>query len=291
MSDKKFIGAHVSATGGLNKAIIRAHALQATAFAMFTKNPRQWKAAALTQNTIESFRATCAEYHYTKEQILPHNSYLINLSHPIKDEFEKSLAAFIDEMHRCEQLGLSLLNFHPGCHLQQINEYTSLTRIAESINVALEKTTSITAVIENTAGQGSHMGFSFEQLAEIIRQIDDKNRIGVCIDTCHAFAAGYDLRTEQSCVATFNDFADTIGFKYLRGLHLNDAQRSCGSRVDRHQSLGEGKIGYTAFAWIMADKRFDGIPIILETINPALWSQEIAWLKTMAASLDTTTTK
>ncbi|PLK58812.1 deoxyribonuclease IV [Candidatus Palibaumannia cicadellinicola] len=291
MNETKFIGAHVSTTGGVDKAITRAHALQATAFAMFTKNQRQWKAAALTRKTIESFRAACAEYHYTTKQILPHDSYLINLSHPVRDELEKSRAAFIDEIHRCEQLGLSLLNFHPGCHLQQINEYASLTRIAESINVALEKTAGVTAVIENTAGQGSHMGFRFEQLAEIIQQIDDKSRIGVCIDTCHAFAAGYDLRTEETCIETFNSFANIVGFKYLRGLHLNDAKTSCGSRVDRHQSLGKGKIGCTAFAWIMADKRFNNIPIILETINPAIWSQEIAWLKAMATSTYISTVK
>ncbi|ABF14345.1 deoxyribonuclease IV [Candidatus Palibaumannia cicadellinicola] len=288
MSAKKWIGAHVSINGGIDKAVIRAHALHANAFALFTKNQLQWKASTLTINLIKNFRVACNKYNYTTAQILPHNSYLINLSHPIKDKLKQSRIAFIEELHRCEKLGLSLLNFHPGSHLQQIDEDNSITRIADSINIALEKTTGVTAVVENTAGQGSNMGFRFEQLAEIIRQVDDKSRIGVCIDTCHAFAAGYDLRTEQSCIATFKQFADTIGFKYLRGLHLNDTKTSCGSRIDRHQSLGQGKIGYTAFNWIMADNRFNNIPIILETINPTIWSQEIIWLKRMATASTTT---
>ncbi|EHR3300969.1 TPA: deoxyribonuclease IV [Escherichia coli] len=275
----KYIGAHVSAAGGLANAAIRAAEIDATAFALFTKNQRQWRAAPLTTQTIDEFKAACEKYHYTSAQILPHDSYLINLGHPVTEALEKSRDAFIDEMQRCEQLGLSLLNFHPGSHLMQISEEDCLARIAESINIALDKTQGVTAVIENTAGQGSNLGFKFEHLAAIIDGVEDKSRVGVCIDTCHAFAAGYDLRTPAECEKTFADYARIVGFKYLRGMHLNDAKSTFGSRVDRHHSLGEGNIGHDAFRWIMQDDRFDGIPLILETINPDIWAEEIAWLK------------
>ncbi|TBL96675.1 deoxyribonuclease IV [Hafnia paralvei] len=275
----KFVGAHVSASGGVDQAVIRAHELEATAFALFTKNQRQWKAAPLTAEVIDKFKSACAQYHYQPEQILPHDSYLINLGHPVEEALEKSREAFIDELERCSELGLTLLNFHPGSHLMQIDEDKCLTRIAESINIALDKTQGVTAVIENTAGQGSNLGFRFEHLAAIIDGVEDKSRVGVCIDTCHAFAAGYDLRTEEECSKTFANFERIVGFNYLRGMHLNDAKSAFDSRVDRHHSLGEGNIGKTAFSWIMRDPRFDGIPLILETVNPDIWAEEIAWLK------------
>lgn len=275
----KFVGAHVSASGGVDQAVIRAHELEATAFALFTKNQRQWKAAPLTAEVIDKFKSACAQYHYQPEQILPHDSYLINLGHPVEEALEKSREAFIDELERCSELGLTLLNFHPGSHLMQIDEDKCLARIAESINIALDKTQGVTAVIENTAGQGSNLGFRFEHLAAIIDGVEDKSRVGVCIDTCHAFAAGYDLRTEEECSKTFAHFERTVGFNYLRGMHLNDAKSAFDSRVDRHHSLGEGNIGKTAFSWIMRDPRFDGIPLILETVNPDIWADEIAWLK------------
>ncbi|MEG3131341.1 deoxyribonuclease IV [Pantoea cypripedii] len=275
----KYIGAHVSASGGVDQAVIRAHELEATAFALFTKNQRQWKAAPLSGEVIDAFKTACETYKFTPGQILPHDSYLINLGHPVMEALEKSRDAFLDEMQRAEQLGLTLLNFHPGSHLQQIDEQACLKRIAESINIALDKTNNVTAVIENTAGQGSNLGFRFEHLATIIEHVEDKSRVGVCIDTCHAFAGGYDLRTEEACVATFNEFERIVGFQYLRGMHLNDAKSTLGSRVDRHHSLGEGNIGKTVFSWLMKDARFDGIPMILETINPDIWKDEIAWLK------------
>ncbi len=275
----KYIGAHVSAAGGVDQAVKRASELEATAFALFTKNQRQWRAAPLSDEVIAAFRQACADYHYTSAQILPHDSYLINLGHPVKEALEKSRSAFIDEMTRCEQLGLTLLNFHPGSHLQQISEDDCLQRIAESINIALDQTQGVTAVIENTAGQGSNLGFRFEHLAAIIDGVEDKSRVGVCIDTCHAFAGGYDLRTEADCEKTFADFERVVGFQYLRGMHLNDAKSEFDSRVDRHHSLGEGNIGKTAFSWLMKDARFDNIPLILETINPDIWLDEIAWLK------------
>ncbi|AFJ46454.1 deoxyribonuclease IV [Shimwellia blattae] len=275
----KYVGAHVSAAGGLENAALRAHQLDATAFALFTKNQRQWRAAPLTSDTIDAFRRACEQYGYQPGQILPHDSYLINLGHPVEEALEKSRAAFIDELQRCEQLGLTLLNFHPGSHLLQIDEDACLARIAESINIALSATRGVTAVIENTAGQGSNLGFRFEHLAAIIDGVEDKSRVGVCIDTCHAFAAGYDLRTEADCTSTFADFDRVVGFRYLRGMHLNDAKSAFGSRVDRHNSLGMGNIGHTAFSWIMRDARFDNIPLILETTNPDIWAEEIAWLK------------
>jgi deoxyribonuclease-4 len=275
----KFVGAHVSASGGVDQAVIRAHELQATAFALFTKNQRQWKAAPLPADVIDKFKSACAQYGYGPGQILPHDSYLINLGHPVTDALEKSREAFLDEVQRCEQLGLTLLNFHPGSHLMQIDEDKCLARIAESINIVLDKTQGVTAVIENTAGQGSNLGFKFEHLAAIIDGVEDKSRVGVCIDTCHAFAAGYDLRSEEDCQRTFKELGDVVGFNYLRGMHLNDAKSEFGSRVDRHHSLGEGNIGKTVFSYIMRDDRFNNIPLILETVNPDIWAEEIAWLK------------
>ncbi|EAA5491357.1 deoxyribonuclease IV [Salmonella enterica subsp. enterica] len=275
----KYIGAHVSAAGGLANAPARAAEIGATAFALFTKNQRQWRAAPLTPQVIDDFKIACEKYYFSAAQILPHDSYLINLGHPVSEALEKSRDAFLDEMQRCEQLGLTLLNFHPGSHLMQIAQEDCLARIAESINIALAQTEGVTAVIENTAGQGSNLGFEFEQLAAIIDGVEDKSRVGVCIDTCHAFAAGYDLRTPEACEKTFTEFGKIVGFQYLRGMHLNDAKSAFGSRVDRHHSLGEGNIGHDAFRWIMQDGRFDGIPLILETINPDIWAEEIAWLK------------
>ncbi|OCQ52690.1 Endonuclease 4 [Photorhabdus australis subsp. thailandensis] len=275
----KFVGAHVSAAGGVDQAVIRAHELKATAFALFTKNQRQWNAPPLTAHVIDKFKENCERYGYGSRQILPHDSYLINLGHPEIEALEKSRLAFIDEMQRCEQLGIDLLNFHPGSYLNKIDVDQCLARIAESINIALNKTQKVTAVIENTAGQGTNLGFKFEHLAAIIDKVEDKSRVGVCIDTCHAFAAGYDLRTENACKQTFQEFEKIVGFQYLCGMHLNDAKSEFASRVDRHHSLGEGNIGKTPFSYIMKDVRFDEIPLILETINPDIWPQEIAWLK------------
>lgn len=278
----KYFGAHVSASGGADNAPANAHAIGATAFALFTKNQRQWVAKPLTAGEIDAFRKACDTYGYRPEQILPHDSYLINLGHPEKEALEKSRAAFLDEMQRCELLGLDRLNFHPGSHLQKITEEESLDRIAESINITLDKTRGVTAVIENTAGQGSNLGFRFEHLRYLIDRVEDKSRVGVCIDTCHAFAAGYDLRTPEACDATFAELERVVGFNYLKGMHLNDAMKILGSRVDRHMPLGEGMIGMECFRYIARDKRFDGIPLILETPDETRWSEEIARLKAFA---------
>jgi deoxyribonuclease-4 len=278
----KYIGAHVSASGGVENAIKNAKDIGATAFALFTKNQRQWLAPQLTDQQIELFRNMMAEAGYAAAQILPHDSYLINLGHPEAEGLAKSRESFFEEMRRCELLGLDRLNFHPGSHLKKISEEESLTRIADSINMALERTHGVTAVIENTAGQGSNLGFRFEHLAYIIDRVEDKSRVGVCLDTCHTFAAGYDLRTREALDATFAEFERVVGFGYLRGMHLNDAMKPLGSRVDRHAPLGDGEIGWECFRYILGDKRFDDMPLILETPDEARWATEIETLKGFA---------
>lgn len=273
----KYIGAHVSAAGGVENAPQRAHEIGATAFALFTKNQRQWKAAPLTQKSIEQFKANCQRLGYGPKQILPHDSYLINLGHPDVDARQKSLDAFIDELQRCEQLGIDRLNFHPGSHLREISEEACLDLIAESINFALAQTHGVIAVIENTAGQGSNLGYKHEQLAYLIDKVEDKTRVGVCFDTCHAYAAGYDLKNDYEGVMA--DFEKVVGFEYLKGMHLNDSKAKLGQKLDRHHSLGEGEIGWDAFRKIMQDPRIDDIPLTLETINPDIWAEEIQRLK------------
>ena len=278
----KYFGAHVSASGGVENAVKNAKDIGATAFALFTKNQRQWIAPALTAEQIATFKAAMAEAGFSAAQILPHDSYLINLGHPDEDGLQKSRESFFEEMQRCELLGLDRLNFHPGSHLKRISEEGSLDRIAESINMALERTKGVTAVLENTAGQGSNLGYKFEHLAYIIDRVEDKSRVGVCLDTCHSFAAGYDLRTKEACDATFAEFDRIIGFKYLRGMHLNDAMRPLGSHIDRHSPMGEGEIGIECFKYIASDPRFDDIPLILETPDEERWAQEIAQLRMFA---------
>ena len=278
----KYFGAHVSASGGVENAPLNAHTIGATAFALFTKNQRQWTAAPLSPKSIEAFGENCRTDHYQPAQILPHDSYLINLGHPDEEGLRKSRTAFLDEMRRCEQLGLDRLNFHPGSHLGQITIEECLRRVAESINLTLAATRGVTAVIENTAGQGSNLGFAFEHLAYLIERVEDKSRVGVCIDTCHAFAAGYDLRTAEAWEKTFAELESVIGFEYLKGMHLNDAMKILGSHVDRHMPLGEGMIGMECFRYIMQDARFDGIPLILETPDEQRWPEEIALLKSLA---------
>jgi len=277
----KYIGAHVSASGGVENAPLNAKAIGATAFALFTKNQRQWVAPPLSERSIALFKERCVEFGYTPMQILPHDSYLINLGSPDSEGLEKSRTAFLDEMKRCEQLGLDRLNFHPGSHLNKISEEECLQRIAESINIALEKTQGVTAVIENTAGQGSNLGNKFEQIRYIIDHVEDKSRVGVCIDTCHTYSAGYDIATRESFLATFEQFDAIIGFDYLRGIHLNDTKKPLASRVDRHESIGMGLLAGDLFSLLMADSRFDEMPIILETPDETRWAEEIAYLKSL----------
>ncbi len=275
----KYIGAHVSALGGVENAPVNAFNIGANAFALFTKNQRQWVSSPLSKKSIEAFKDNCEKYGFKPFQILPHDSYLINLGHPEEEGLKKSRDAFLDEMQRCEQLGLDRLNFHPGSHLNKVDIDTCLKTIAESINIVLEKTKGVTAVIENTAGQGTNLGHTFEQIAQIISHVEDKSRVGVCIDTCHSFAAGYDFSTEEGIKSAFDHFDKTVGFKYLKGMHLNDAKKGLNSRVDRHDSIGAGTLGDNPFKILMKDSRLDDMPLILETPNDEIWADEIARMR------------
>ena len=277
----KLIGAHVSASNGVSQAPINANAIGADAFALFTRNPSRWASKPISEKEAIAFKENCEKYGYTSDKILPHDSYLINLGAPEADKLEKSREAFLDEMQRCEQLGLTMLNFHPGSHLNMMPIDDCLDLIAASINITLEKTSSVKAVIENTAGQGSNLGFSFEQIAHIIDKVEDKSRVGVCIDSCHAFAAGYDLSTIDGYADTWRRFDETIGFKYLSGMHLNDTKKGLASKVDRHETLGNGVLGADFFSFLMNDPRMDNIPLILETPDMSIWPQEITWLKSL----------
>ena len=271
----KYVGAHVSASGGVYNAPINAMAIGAKAFALFTKNQRQWAAKELDTKTIDKWFKELEKSGIQAKHILPHDSYLINLGHPELEAREKSLNGFIHEIERCEILKLDRLNFHPGSHLRKISEEECLNNIAESMNKAIDVTKDVKLVIENTAGQGSNLGYKFEHLAYIIDKIEDKSRVGVCIDTCHMFTAGYDIRTREAYDKTWNEFDQIVGSKYLMGMHINDSKPELGSRVDRHDSLGIGKIGWDAFRFIMNDDRMNDIPLVLETINEEIWAQEI----------------
>jgi len=286
----KFVGAHVSASGGVDKAPLNAMAIGAKAFAVFTKNQRQWVAKPLETKTIDAFHKNLEASGILPKHVLPHDSYLINLGHPEVEKLEKSRDAFIDELERCHILGLDKLNFHPGSHLVKIPkkdpeymdklmsaELHCLDVIADSMNLAIDATkdSKVKLVIENTAGQGSNLGYKFEHLGYIIDKIEDKSRVGVCLDTCHTFTAGYDLRTREAYDKTMGEFDTIVGSQYLMGMHINDSKPKLGSRVDRHQSLGLGEIGWDAFRFIMNDARMDDIPLILETIDETIWAQEI----------------
>lgn len=287
----KFVGAHTSASGGVFNAIKNAQAIGAKAFALFTKNQKRWDAKPFDAKTLDEWFKTLEASGIQPKHILPHDSYLINLGHPEEEKLLKSRDAFIDELQRCEVLGLDKLNFHPGSHLVKLSakekkdevyvksvEEKSLDVVAESINIALDKTSGVKAVIENTAGQGTNLGWKFEHLAHIIDKVEDKSRIGICIDTCHMFTAGYDIRTKEAYDKTWAEFDNMVGFKYLMGMHINDSKPDLGSHVDRHHSIGQGKIGLDAFEYIMNDERMDDIPLILETIDDSIWKQEIELL-------------
>ncbi len=287
----KYVGAHTSASGGVFNAAKNAQEIGAKAFALFTKNQKRWDAKPLESETIDKFQRALDDAGILPKHVLPHDSYLINLGHPEEQKLIKSRMAFIDELERCAVLGLDRLNFHPGSHLEKLTkkqkedtelvtevENKCLDIIAESINIALDKTSGVKAVIENTAGQGTNLGYKFEHLAYIIERVEDKSRVGVCIDTCHMFTAGYDIRTREAYDVTWKAFGDIVGFEYLSGMHINDSKPPLGSRVDRHHSLGKGEIGLDAFKFIMNDERMDDIPLVLETIDETIWKEEIELL-------------
>ena len=278
MPSRKFVGAHTSASGGVFNAVANAQEIGARAFALFTKNQRQWVAKDLDAETIDKFKRALDDSGILPKHVLPHDSYLINLGHPESHKREKSINAFIDEVQRCEVLGLDKLNFHPGSHLKQIDEDECLDKIAEAMNITLDKTNGVSLVLENTAGQGSNLGWKFEHLAHIIDKVEDKSRVGICIDTCHMFTAGYDIRTKEVYDKTWDEFERIVGFNYLMGMHINDSKKELGTHVDRHDSIGKGFIGLDAFKYIMNDERMDDIPLILETIDSSIWKEEIELL-------------
>ena len=268
----------MSAAGGVENAPLNANKIGAKAFALFTKNQRRWSGKPLTEENIKKFKENCEEFGYGHGQILPHDSYLINLGNPDKAKLEKSRNAFLDEMQRCEQLGIDRLNFHPGSHLNKMSPEACMKTIAESINMTLDKTSNVTAVIETTAGMGSALGVSFEEIKYIIDLIEDKNRVGVCVDTAHSYVGGYDFKTKQGYKKTWEEFDRIIGFQYLKGLHLNDSKKDFATRVDRHDSIGQGYLGEESFRNIMKDNRLDDVPMILETPDPDKWPEEIKLL-------------
>jgi len=271
----KYAGAHVKTAGGVENAPLNAMQIGARAFALFTKNQRQWQAKPFTEINIESFSENLKKSSITADHVLAHDSYLINLGSPDNESREKSVAALLDEAGRVVQLGLTLLNFHPGSHLNKISEEKCIELVADSINFIHKNNSGIVPVIENTAGQGSNIGYNFRQISDIIKNVNDKERIGVCIDTCHAFASGYELNTKKGYDEMWNEFDKIIGFKYLKGMHLNDSKTKHKSRVDRHENLGKGFIGWEPFKWIMNDQRLDNMPLILETIDEDKWEEEI----------------
>jgi deoxyribonuclease IV len=280
----KYIGAHVSASGGVENAPLNAKLIGAKAFALFTKNQRQWFSNPLSKASVKTFKDNCEKYDFRPFQILPHDSYLINLGHPDKNSLQKSRESFLDEMQRCEQLGLDRLNFHPGSHLNQIGTEECLKIIAQSINISLDKTRGVTAVIENTAGQGTNLGYKFEQIRFIIDYVEDKSRVGICIDTCHAFTSGYNIKTPEGFVETFSIFDKIIGFGYLKGMHINDSKKDFATKVDRHENIGKGYLGDSVFRMLMNDVRFDNIPLILETPEESLWEEEIIKLYSLVVA-------
>lgn len=268
----------MSSQGGISKAVENAEEIGAKAFALFTKNQRRWDSKPLEEKEIVKFKELLKKSEISPEHILPHNSYLQNLGNADVEKRKKSLNGFIDELERCNLLGLKYLNIHPGSHLNEISVDECIKLIADSINTAMKKVPNVTVVLENTAGQGSNLGSRFEEIGKIINLIEDKSRIGVCIDTCHTLAAGYELKDEEGYEKTMAEFEKEIGFKYLRGVHLNDSKFDTGSKKDRHDSIGKGVLGEEFFIRFMNDERFDNIPIILETIDSSIWKQEIEYL-------------
>jgi deoxyribonuclease IV len=274
-----FVGPHVSAGGGVAQAPLNAKALNASAFALFVKNQRQWTAAPLPEEEIEAFKKEMKADRFTPQQVLPHAGYLINLANPDDGAQNKSYTSLMDEAKRCSALGLSLLNFHPGSHLRLITPQAACERVAAAINRAHQELPNVIFVVENTAGSGGNIGSRFEELKMILDGVDDRSRVGFCLDTCHTFCAGYDISTRDGFLTTIEAFDKRVGISFLRAMHLNDSKTACGSHVDRHESLGKGVLGIEPFKCIMRDARFQNMPLVLETPDDAIWAQEIELLR------------
>jgi deoxyribonuclease IV len=279
----KYVGAHVSAAGGVENAPLNAAKIGAKAFALFTKNQKQWQAKPLSAESIAAFKKNLAVAGILPRHVLPHDSYLINLGHPDPEKRDKSVLALLDEARRAEQLGLVYLNFHPGSHLGAMDEMKCLEVIAAGMKRILAETSEVSLLLETTSGQGGYVGYTFEQLAAILALVGDERRTGVCLDTCHVFAAGYDLRTAETYESTMKKFDAIIGRQFLCAAHVNDSKVELGSRKDRHDSIGSGKLGMDAFRLLMNDPRFDDLPLVLETIDDTLWAAEIKLLYSLIA--------
>ncbi|HPE84630.1 MAG: deoxyribonuclease IV [Chlamydiia bacterium] len=277
------VGAHFSAAGGVHNAVIRAAEMEATTLQLFTSNQKQWSSRPIEPEIVEKFLALVEETGMQK--IMSHDSYLINLGSPKQDLLEKSIAAFKGEIERCTQLKLSYMNFHPGAATGS-EEEECLDTIARSILKCQSLATKDDApllLLESTAGQGTALGWRFEHLAHIIEKVAPKMPIGVCIDTCHVFAAGYDIRDKKAWDHTLKEFDDVVGLKYLKALHVNDSLKPLGSRRDRHANLGEGEIGIESFEAMMRHPKLQKLPKYLETPNgDTCWKKEIQLLKDFA---------
>lgn len=278
----KYVGAHVSTSGGVQNAPLNAQKIGARALALFTRNQRQWKSKPLTEENIRLFKENLEKSGIRPEHVLPHDSYLINIGSPDMEVRTKSLDALYDETSRAEQLGIHYLNFHPGSHLRKMSEEECLKVIADGMNEVLGKTRGVALLIEGTAGQGSNVGYRFEHLAAIIEGVEDKSRVGVCLDTCHTFAAGYDIQSVEGYARTMEEFASIVGFGYLKGAHLNDSKFGLGTKKDRHDGIGKGLLGIEGFRNVMNDPRFDDIPMVLETNDPERWAEEIKLLYSLS---------
>lgn len=274
------LGAHTSTSGGVSKAIDRAEKLNFTAIQIFTKNNNRWFSKELEEKEIELFKSKMS--NSSIKFIVSHDSYLINLCASNLEILEKSRNAFADELQRCEVLEIPYLNFHPGSHTGR-GEEDGLKVIAESLNIAHEKTIDfkVSSMLEITAGQGTTLGYKFEQINKIIEQVVEKERMSVCIDTAHMFAAGYDFRNEESYNSTMKQFDDIIGLDKLKCFHINDSKKELGSRVDRHDHIGNGYIGLEGFRNIMNDERLVDIPKILETPKGPEQLEDLENLKTL----------
>lgn len=279
------IGAHVSAAGGVENAVRNAAMVGANAFALFVKSQRKWDSPPLSAENVDVFTTRMQEFGYSPKHVLPHGSYLVNLGNPDEAKRQKSFNCFLDDLQRCEQLGLELYNFHPGSTVGQATKEESIALIAECINNAHKATKYITIVIENMAGSGNVIGSQFSELKGIIDHVEDKTRVGVCLDTCHAFAAGYDISTKDGWDATLAAFDTEVGLSYLKGLHLNDSKAALGSKKDRHENIGLGHLGISTFRHIVSDPRTQDIPLILETPTfeaTEIWTKEISALNCLS---------
>lgn len=275
-------GAHVGMSGGISSAVLNAMNIGANSFALFLKSPRRWVSPDIGDEEAEKFIRYCKQYGYDpRKDILPHGLYFINLANPIPENEEKSYNAFLDDLRRCEKLNIGHYNFHPGSSLNSDHE-DALKRLAKNINRAISETLFVKIVIENMAGHGNLVGSKIEDIREVIEMVEDKSRVGVCVDTCHLFAAGYDIRTQKDFDVFWKRFDEVIGMEYLSAIHLNDSKAPLGANKDLHQRLGYGFLGLETFRVIANNPKLEGIPLVLETPvgnDDSIYGEEIKLLE------------